>query len=281
MTNSSGTIVWQQSFDPYGVPTTLVNTTSADFGYAGYYVHQRSGLNLTATRAYSASLGRFINRDPIGESGGVNLYGYVDGNPISFADPSGLLKFCLSAACNAKPSPPIPGPPGGGHWQCNGPPSGAPNGGPGPGNGGPGNGGPGNGGPGNGDPGNGGGPAAAAAFGLSKLTPQNQGHAVEAGLRQLGYIGEKVAIDTPNGVIRPDGLTDTEVQEVKWKTTQINNTQQLRSYFQYAQATGRQFVLWVQQGWTASAPLRAQIQAGAVQVEEVAAPIIESIESAL
>ena len=32
MTNSSGTIVWQQSFDPYGQPTTLVSTTPADFG---------------------------------------------------------------------------------------------------------------------------------------------------------------------------------------------------------------------------------------------------------
>ena len=34
MTNSSGTIVWQQSFDPYGQPTTLVSTTPADMGYA-------------------------------------------------------------------------------------------------------------------------------------------------------------------------------------------------------------------------------------------------------
>jgi RHS repeat-associated protein len=91
MTNSSGTIVWQQSFDPYGVPTTIVNTTAADFGYAGYYLHSRSGLNLTRTRAYNASFGRFINRDRVGELlGGTNLYDYVGNNPISSTDPSGF-----------------------------------------------------------------------------------------------------------------------------------------------------------------------------------------------
>jgi RHS repeat-associated protein len=90
VTNSSGTIVWQQSFDPYGNPTTIVSTTPADFGYAGYYLHSHSGLNLTASRAYSAVLGRFISRDPIEEDGGVNLYGYVENNPIDLRDPSGL-----------------------------------------------------------------------------------------------------------------------------------------------------------------------------------------------
>jgi RHS repeat-associated protein len=141
MTNSSGTIVWQQSFDPYGVPTTLVSTTPADMGYAGYYLHQRSGLNLTRTRAYNASLGRFINRDPIGLSGGVNLYGYVGGNPISFADPMGWAPAYLPPM-TPMPDPagnplqggisedaPIPGGTGGFGGSCNGSSSGAPNGG--------------------------------------------------------------------------------------------------------------------------------------------------------
>ena len=40
--------------------------------------------------AYSAALGRFINRDPIAEQGGINLFGYVGNNPISFRDTLGL-----------------------------------------------------------------------------------------------------------------------------------------------------------------------------------------------
>jgi RHS repeat-associated protein len=102
MTNSAGTIVWQQSFDPYGVPTTIVSTTPSDIGYAGYYVHSRSGLNLTATRAYSATLGRFISRDPIEEDGGVNLYSYVDNDPIINSDPLGLLPDYLGGKKCAK-----------------------------------------------------------------------------------------------------------------------------------------------------------------------------------
>ena len=91
MTDSSGNIVYQQSFDPYGNAVKLQGSGPVpDFGFDGYYVHQRSGLNLTLTRPYSPVLGRFLNRDPIGESGGVNLYAYVDNNPISNVDPLGL-----------------------------------------------------------------------------------------------------------------------------------------------------------------------------------------------
>ncbi len=62
----------------------------SDFQYAGYYYHVPSRLNLTLNRAYSSSFGRWINRDPIGEGGGINLYAYVQNNPINFRDPSGL-----------------------------------------------------------------------------------------------------------------------------------------------------------------------------------------------
>ncbi len=91
MTDSSGNVVAQYQYGMWGEPTQTVGTISADFGYAGYYVHQPSGLNLTRTRAYSPVLGRFINRDTIGERGGINLYDYVNNNPASFTDPNGTF----------------------------------------------------------------------------------------------------------------------------------------------------------------------------------------------
>ena len=41
-------------------------------------------------RFYDVANARWLTRDPIGYDGGQNLYGYVDGNPIMGADPSGL-----------------------------------------------------------------------------------------------------------------------------------------------------------------------------------------------
>lgn len=90
VTDSSGTIQAQYGYDPYGQITNVQGTTDSDFGYARLYRHQASGLNLAAARAYSASLGRFLNRDPIEESGGSNLYAYAANNAISLTDPSGL-----------------------------------------------------------------------------------------------------------------------------------------------------------------------------------------------
>jgi RHS repeat-associated protein len=90
MTNNSGGIQGQYQFDPFGQTTKLSETVPSDFGYAGYYLHSRSGLNFTRTRAYQSTLARFINRDPQGEDGGSNLFAYARNYPTNAVDPSGL-----------------------------------------------------------------------------------------------------------------------------------------------------------------------------------------------
>ncbi len=66
------------------------NVMQSDFRYTGHYFHERSGLSLALYRAYDSELGTWISRDPIGEKGGINLYGYVANNPINLVDPFGL-----------------------------------------------------------------------------------------------------------------------------------------------------------------------------------------------
>jgi RHS repeat-associated protein len=46
-------------------------------------------------RYYSPGIARWITRDPAGMVDGPNLYAYVTGNPVTHADPSGLLKLQL------------------------------------------------------------------------------------------------------------------------------------------------------------------------------------------
>jgi len=49
---------------------------------------ERSGLS--AQSGYDPASGRFTQEDPIGLGGGINLYGFAGGDPITFSDPFGL-----------------------------------------------------------------------------------------------------------------------------------------------------------------------------------------------
>jgi RHS repeat-associated protein len=89
MVDSSGTIQARYSYDPYGRATQISGPLSCDFQYAGMYEHATSGLNLTQFRAYNPNLGRWLSRDPLGESEGLNLYAYCNGDPINNIDPLG------------------------------------------------------------------------------------------------------------------------------------------------------------------------------------------------
>jgi RHS repeat-associated protein len=53
-----------------------------------------SGLAYRRNRYYNPATGRFTQEDPIGLAGGLNLYGYADGDPVNLSDPFGLSPCC-------------------------------------------------------------------------------------------------------------------------------------------------------------------------------------------
>jgi RHS repeat-associated protein len=66
----------------------LAGPNAMRFSSMPYY--ERAGIVGYAFRFYDPILQRWLNQDPIGEAGGINLYGFVGNNPISNVDPYGL-----------------------------------------------------------------------------------------------------------------------------------------------------------------------------------------------
>jgi len=86
--DSSGTLVGSSIYNDYGA-----GSVADTYGYNarwGYYFDQETGFYYCQNRYYDPNRGRWLNRDPIGFSGGVNLYGYVAGNPVGPTDNTGL-----------------------------------------------------------------------------------------------------------------------------------------------------------------------------------------------
>lgn len=67
-------------------------TVSNRFRYVGKFgvMDEGNGLLFMRARYYDPDVGRFITKDPIGFTGGVNLYGYAGNNPYTYIDPVGL-----------------------------------------------------------------------------------------------------------------------------------------------------------------------------------------------
>jgi RHS repeat-associated protein len=60
------------------------------FSHTRKHVARRSRMSERGSRFYNPSLGRWLNRDPMEEPGGRNLYEYVHNDPIGGLDFAGL-----------------------------------------------------------------------------------------------------------------------------------------------------------------------------------------------
>jgi RHS repeat-associated protein len=95
LVSGSGTPTARYEYSPFGELLRRSGPAAAlnPFRFSTKYYDEESRLSYYGYRYYSANLGRWINRDPIGEDGGPNLYAFVLNNPISGVDPSGQITF--------------------------------------------------------------------------------------------------------------------------------------------------------------------------------------------
>jgi RHS repeat-associated protein len=90
MTDSQQEVVWQASYDAFGLAGISVDKVKSDLRFPGQYFDGETGLHYNYYRDYDSTLGRYVQSDPIGLRGGLNTYLYVNANPLIYADPDGL-----------------------------------------------------------------------------------------------------------------------------------------------------------------------------------------------
>jgi RHS repeat-associated protein len=95
----------QYEYSPFGelIRATGPLATTNPFRWSTKFWDEDSGLVYYGFRYYSPSLGRWINRDPIDEGGGLSLYAFVNNNSLNAFDPLGDLieQELLGAALHA------------------------------------------------------------------------------------------------------------------------------------------------------------------------------------
>ena len=90
ITDTQGTVVWRWESDPFGVgdadedPDEDGVSFTYNLRFPGQYFDAESGLHYNYFRDYDPAIGRYIQSDPIGLEGGVNLQSYVANDPINY-----------------------------------------------------------------------------------------------------------------------------------------------------------------------------------------------------
>lgn len=89
-TDDTGAVLWQQSYDPWGLKLT---TNIDERAYTGNWLDEATGLSDHRARWYASSIGRFTAIDPVDWKAfnihSFNRYAYANNNPYKFVDRNG------------------------------------------------------------------------------------------------------------------------------------------------------------------------------------------------
>ena len=88
LTDDNQNVLVRYEYDVFGAIRSETGTSDNTRKFTGKEFDADSNLYYYAARYYDPYIGRFTQRDPIGD--GVNWYAYTYNNPLKFVDPTGL-----------------------------------------------------------------------------------------------------------------------------------------------------------------------------------------------
>jgi RHS repeat-associated protein len=104
LVNSSQAVVAKYLYDAFGnvLSASGLLANANRYQFSSKEKDLNSGLVYYLYRFCDPNLQRWLNEDPIGELGGINLYDFVANNPNSLIDPFGLMRKCDCAKLRAQ-----------------------------------------------------------------------------------------------------------------------------------------------------------------------------------
>ena len=100
LTDEAQNTVAEYVYDAYGnlLSSSGAQASNNSYRYSTKEYFTHAGLYNYGVRFYSSGLGRWINRDPIAEAGGLNLYGFNHNSPPNYVDPYGRVPVVVAVA---------------------------------------------------------------------------------------------------------------------------------------------------------------------------------------
>ena len=96
VTDAQGDVVWSACVSAYGRTTVRPDSVvTLNLRAPGQYFDAETGFHYNYHRYYDPEIGRYLQPDPIGLEGGLNLYAYAEGNPLRNRDVLGLAVKCV------------------------------------------------------------------------------------------------------------------------------------------------------------------------------------------
>lgn len=100
--NASGQSTWKGLYEAFGqVIPALDNQITMNLRFPGQYFDRETGTHYNYFRDYDPAIGRYVQKDPIGLTGGDNFYSYGNSNPLSYYDPNGEVAFLVPIVIGA------------------------------------------------------------------------------------------------------------------------------------------------------------------------------------